>query len=133
MGEEGVDDQEDMAPEAGPPGEPSISSDTPESAVLKVARDPGDPTMKEREDHNASHTPFRSWCPIFAKAKGREEAHRNGRRKEELSAHKFHSITKLLAKRTTEMTRQQPLCTKTITPKRFLDMFASEREHQTRE
>ena len=69
MGEEGVDDQEDLAPEAGPPREPSISSDTPDSAVLKVARDPGDPTMKEREDHNASHIPFRSWCPIFAKAK----------------------------------------------------------------
>ena len=31
----------------------------------------------------------------------------------------FHSITKLLAKRTIVMTRQQPWCTKTITPKGF--------------
>ena len=39
----------------------------------------------------------------------------------------FHSITKLLATRTVVMTRQQSLCTTT------LDMFASEREHQTLE
>ena len=42
----------------------------------------------------------------------------------------FHSITKLLDKRKIVMTRRQPLCTKT--PTCFLDMFASEREHQTR-
>ena len=84
VGEEGVEDQEDMAPEAGPPGEPSIRSDSQENAPLKVARDPGDPTTKEREDRNATHMPFRSWCPICVKASGREEAHRNGRRREEL-------------------------------------------------
>ena len=47
-----------------------------------MARDPGDPTTKEREDHNATHRPFRSWCPICVNAKGREEAHRKGRGKE---------------------------------------------------
>ena len=71
-----------MAPEAGPPGEPSIRSDSQENAPLKVARDPGDPTTKEREDPNATHIPFRSWCPNCVKANGREEAHRNGRGKE---------------------------------------------------
>ena len=79
VGEEGVEDQEEKATSAGPPGEPSISSDPQENAPLKVARDPGDPTKKEREDHNATHIPFRSWCPICVKAKGREEAHRNAR------------------------------------------------------
>ena len=63
-------------------GEPSISSDPQENAPLKVAREPGDPTTKEREDHNATHIPFRSWCPICVKAKGREEAHRNARGKQ---------------------------------------------------
>ena len=82
VGEEGVEDQDDTAPETGPPGEPSISSDPQENAPLKVARDPGDPTKKEREDHNATHIPFRSWCPICVRAREREEAHRNGRRKE---------------------------------------------------
>ena len=38
VGEEGVEYQEDMAPQAGRPGEPSISSDPQENAPLKVAR-----------------------------------------------------------------------------------------------
>ena len=105
VGEEGVEDQDDMAPETGPPGKPSISSDP----------DRGDPTTKEREDHNATHIPFCSWCPICVKAKWRrrtemEEVKRGVERPQ------FHSITNLLAKRTIVMTRQQPLCTQTITP-----------------
>ena len=60
VGEEGVEDQEDMAAEAGPPGEPSICSEPQENAPLKVARDPGDPTTEERDGHNATHVPFRS-------------------------------------------------------------------------
>ena len=82
VGEEGVEDQEDMAPETGPPGEPSMSLDPQEKTPLTVARDPGDPTTNEREDRNATHIPFRSWCPICVKEKGREEAHRNERGKE---------------------------------------------------
>ena len=61
VGEEGVEDQEDMAPETGPPGEPSMSSDPQEKTALTVARDPDDPTTNEREDRNATHIPFRSW------------------------------------------------------------------------
>ena len=49
MGEEGVEDQEDMSPETGPPGEPSISSDPQENAPLKVARHPRDPTTKSEK------------------------------------------------------------------------------------
>ena len=40
---------------------------------LKVARDPGDPTTKEREDHNATHIPFRSWCPVQKWKRKRDE------------------------------------------------------------
>ena len=117
VGEEGVEDQDDTAPETGPPGEPSISSDPQENAPLKVARDPGDPTKKEREDHNATHIPFRSWCPICVRAK-------DGRRRTEMAEEKrgvvrpqLYSIAKLVVERTIVITRQQPLCTKTITPK----------------
>ena len=117
VGEEGVEDQEDMAPGAGPPGEPSTSSVPQENAPLKVARDPCDPTTKEREDHNATHIPFRSWCPISVKAKGRGEAHRNGRGRERSCKATISFDYKTFAKRTILMTRQQPLCTKTITPK----------------
>ena len=117
VGEEGVEDQEEKATSAGPPGEPSISSDPQENAPLKVARDPG-ATTKEREDHNATHIPFRSWCPIFASKR------KEGKRRTEMQEEKrgvvrpqFQSITKLLDKRKIVMTRRQPLCTKTITPK----------------
>ena len=115
-GEDGVEDQEEMAPETGPPGEPSISSDPQENAPLKVARDPGDPTMKEREDHNETHVLFLSWCPICVNARRTEmeEEQRGAVRPQ------FHSIAKLLATRTIVKTRQQPLCT------------TCAREHQTR-
>ena len=77
MGEEGVEDQEDMAPEAGPPGESSISSNPQESAPMKVARDHGGPTTKEREDLNATHIPFRSWCSVCVGAKGKKGKERS--------------------------------------------------------
>jgi len=54
-----------------------VSMEPQEDAPVKIARDPGDPTLKEREDHNATHVPYRSWCPVCVKAKGKEEAHRN--------------------------------------------------------
>ena len=79
--EEEDEEQEEIAPEAGPTGEPAISSDLQENAPLQVARDPGDPLAKKRQDNNATHIHFRAWCPICVKAKGREEAHRNERGK----------------------------------------------------
>ena len=85
MGEEGVEDQEDMAPEA---RESSISSDPQQSAPMKVARDHGDLVTKERTNHNATHINFRSWCPICVKAKGRKEAY-GSRKREELQSHHF--------------------------------------------
>ena len=38
-------------------GEPSVSLDPQENAPLQLARDLGDPSTQEREDHNANgHT-----------------------------------------------------------------------------
>jgi hypothetical protein len=56
--------------------EEEIDADAAEAAPVKVARDPGDPTPGEREHHNATHIPYRSWCPICVKGKGKEESHR---------------------------------------------------------
>eukprot|EP00974_Lingulodinium_polyedra_P125558 11195032-Lingulodinium_polyedra.AAC.1 len=53
-----------------------------EDAPVKIARDPGDPTPQEREEHNATHVPYRSWCPVCVKAKGKEEAHRSSKGQE---------------------------------------------------
>ena len=35
-----------------------------EARPPEVLRDPGAPTFKEMEEHNTTHLPFRSWCPI---------------------------------------------------------------------
>ena len=122
VGEEGVEDQEDMAPETGPPGKPSISSDP----------DRGDPTTKEREDHNATHIPFRSWRPICVKAKGMEEAHRNGRGKRgELKGHNFIRLRNFWP-RDDRDDKAPAIVDKDDHTKMILDMFASERERQTR-
>ena len=47
-----------------------------EAAPVRIARNPGDPTAQELEDHCVCHCPYRSWCPVCVKAKGKEEAHR---------------------------------------------------------
>ena len=119
MGEESVEDQDDKAPEARPPGEPSTGSDPQEDAPLKVARDPGDPTTKEREHRNATQGTHPSVLGVQFASKQKE-----GNRHTEMEQEKrggvrpqFHSIPKLLAKRTIVIARQQPLCTKTITLK----------------
>ena len=52
-----------------------VKSTCQECAPIRIARDPGDPTAREREDHCVTHIPYRSWCPICVKAKGKEEAH----------------------------------------------------------
>ena len=49
--------------------------DAPEEAPVKRLANPSDPMPEEREKHMTSHLPFRGWCPICVKAKGREDAH----------------------------------------------------------
>ena len=46
---------------------------TPAPVVLK--KDPGAPTLEEREQHYATHLPYRSWCPVCVKAAGKEDGH----------------------------------------------------------
>ena len=41
----------------------------------------GAPTLKEREEHNLTHLPYRSWCPACVAGRGRGPLHR--KRKEE--------------------------------------------------
>ena len=50
--------------------------DAEEDAPIQTARDLGDPTPREREEHCVTHVPYRSWCTICVKAKGKEEAHK---------------------------------------------------------
>lgn len=46
-----------------------------ESAPIVKPKNPSDPTPQEREQHNATHRPFRPWCPICVKARGKEDPH----------------------------------------------------------
>ena len=45
-------------------------------SVVKVARDPGNPTKEEVEAHNCcGHVPYRPWCEVCVEARGREDPH----------------------------------------------------------
>ena len=61
--------------ECRPCGE-SVTAAPAEEAPVRIARDPGDPTDEEFENHCVTHLPFRRWCPICVKAKGKEDSHR---------------------------------------------------------
>ena len=50
-----------------------------------VAPSPKEPTQQEREEHEATHLPYRSWCKHCVRGRGRSEAHR------ELQADRQHS------------------------------------------
>ena len=50
-------------------------ADAPEEAPVKRLANPSDPTPEEKEKHMTCHIPYRGWCPICVKARGREDAH----------------------------------------------------------
>ena len=51
------------------------STQCEEAMAPKLIRDPGQPTQKEREEHDVTHLPFRSWCRVCLEAKGKEDPH----------------------------------------------------------
>ena len=67
----------DVGPDAAEEEEELIS-DPPiisEEAPVRLARNPADPTAEERARHDATHLPFRSWCPICVEARATEDPH----------------------------------------------------------
>ena len=75
-GEESEDD-EDVD---GDPDEiEQVGVDEKTESPVKVVRDPGCPSAEELERHNATHVPYRAWCPICVEAKGKEDPHRLNR------------------------------------------------------
>ena len=50
-----------------------IKNDDETPAPTSIVKDPGAPTSEEKEAHNATHLPYRSWCPVCVKAKGKED------------------------------------------------------------
>ena len=72
--------------------------DTREEAMrCQVVRDPGEPSQRERDEHDVTHLPFRSWCRICLEAKGKEKDHRKA--SEERNCRNCVSATYVVARR----------------------------------
>ena len=50
-------------------------SESPEAREATVLPSPVRPSAEAIEKHKATHLPYRSWCPVCVKAKGKEDAH----------------------------------------------------------
>ena len=46
-----------------------------EEAPVRLTRNPADPTPEERSRHDATHLPFRPWCPVCVEARATEDPH----------------------------------------------------------
>ena len=49
-----------------------------EAKTARTSRSPQPPTDAARMAHNATHVPFRDWCPICVASRGRSSSHRRG-------------------------------------------------------
>ena len=49
-----------------------------EAKTARILRTPEQPTDAARMAHNATHVPFRDWCPICVASRGRSFPHRRG-------------------------------------------------------
>ncbi len=50
--------------------------DVMEARVARGSKSPKDPTRKEKEEHELTHMPFRSWCEDCVKSRARNAHHR---------------------------------------------------------
>ena len=53
-------------------------------------RSPLEPTRQEIEEHELTHTPYRSWCPQCVQGRGRQNAHKANKEKEDKGVPAFH-------------------------------------------
>ena len=53
-----------------------------EEVLINVVKDPGLPTSQERERHNMTHNPYRSWSPVCVEARGKEDPHKKKKTQE---------------------------------------------------
>ena len=55
-----------------------------EQAPIRMPRNPEDPLPEEREKHcRSGHLPYRAWCVVCVKARGREDQRKAKREKDE--------------------------------------------------
>ena len=53
-----------------------IRPEKDKSEVMRQIKDPLKPTEDEVDKHNLTHLPYRNWCPICVRAKGKDADHR---------------------------------------------------------
>ena len=63
--------------------EPMICQPCGNERVPNKLTSPIKPSAEDVERHNATHLPYRDWCPICVKARGREDAHRRKQKNKE--------------------------------------------------
>ena len=56
------------------PDEFTHRNNAPEEVPAKRLANPPDPIPAEMEKHMTCHPPYRGWCPVCVKARGREDA-----------------------------------------------------------
>ncbi len=47
-----------------------------------IAKDPGNPTQAEIEEHEIAHLPFRSWCAFCIRGKAHNDGHKRQKNKD---------------------------------------------------
>ena len=62
--------------------EPPERIDARDKPRMRKMLDPRLPNQTEVDEHNLTHLPYRNWCPICIKAKGRDMDHRSATNKE---------------------------------------------------
>ena len=55
---------------------PCVPGGAGEAVAPRIVKSPGDPTKQEREEHDITHLPYRSWCKTCVEAKGKENLHK---------------------------------------------------------
>ena len=63
-------------PRAGPGEEDAENHDVQEALPPQGQPAPYTPTQSEIDNHNLSHLPYRSWCPLCVRGKGKASPHR---------------------------------------------------------
>ena len=72
---------EGEATEAMPSPALGADSNPPEGREPNILRGPVRPSAEAVDRHNATHMPYRSWCEVCVKARGKEDPHRRKRAK----------------------------------------------------
>ena len=65
-----------------------------EAVKVRVRRAPGEPTKKEREEHEATHIPYRDWCAHCVRGRATNRPHRADKEKED-EEDKQHKVPRI--------------------------------------